>query len=88
MSVAMPKFKSTDRLNMFKKQLHLTVERLNDECLMESAKSLTKERVNVYDYLLAIYRSYISVIKEGNILDLFISDRHTLFLRRVCDISI
>ena len=65
MSVAMPKFKSTDRLNMFKKQLRLTVERLNGECLMEPAKSLTKERANVYDYLVSIYRSYISVIKKG-----------------------
>ena len=65
MSVAMPKFKSTDRLNMFKKQLRLTVERLNGECLMEPAKSLTKERANVYDYLVRIYSNYISAIKEG-----------------------
>ena len=65
MSVAMPKFKSTDRLNMFKKQLRLTVGRLNGECLMESAKSLTKERANVYDYLVRIYSNYISAIKEG-----------------------
>lgn len=65
MSVAMPKFKSTDRLNMFKKQLRLTVDRLNGECLMEPAKSLTKERADVYDYLVRIYSNYISAIKEG-----------------------